>query len=51
VLKRGYSITLKNGNTLTSGETLKTGDEIETILYQGKIISKIISTSNTKEHE
>jgi exodeoxyribonuclease VII large subunit len=51
VLKRGYSITLMNGKTLTSGETLKTGDEIETILYQGKVKSKIISTSNTKEHE
>lgn len=51
ILKRGYSITLMNGKTITSGETLKTGDEIETIFYRGKVKSKIISKSNTKDHE
>jgi hypothetical protein len=40
-----------NGKTIISEETLKTGDEIETILHQGKVTSKIISTSNTKDHE
>ncbi len=39
VLKRGYSITLKNGKPLTSREAVTPGDEIETRLYDGTIRS------------
>ncbi len=41
VLKKGYSITKQKGKLLTSTSKLKQGDEIETILYEGKIISKV----------
>ncbi len=51
VLKRGYSITVFNGKTLISNDSIKQGDEIETILHKGKIKSKVITTSNKKEHE
>jgi exodeoxyribonuclease VII large subunit len=51
VLKRGYSITLMNGKTLTSKASLKPGDEIETILHKGKVKSKVLSTFNKKDHE
>lgn len=41
ILKRGFSITSKNGKFIKSSSELKTGDEIETILYNGKIQSTI----------
>ena len=42
-LKRGYSITLHNGKSVTDTLSLRTGDIIDTILYQGKIQSKVES--------
>lgn len=47
VLKRGYSITYKNGKALKSGEGLQPGDSIHTQLYSGKIISTIEEIKNT----
>lgn len=41
LLKRGYSITLKNGKAVHDAQTLKSGDEIETRLEQGTIKSII----------
>ena len=39
ILRRGYSITMKNGKVLKDPEPLVEGDELKTILYKGKIIS------------
>jgi len=41
ILKRGFSITLRNGKALKSTEGLKDGEQLETILYNGKIISTV----------
>ncbi|MGK7390317.1 MAG: exodeoxyribonuclease VII large subunit [Candidatus Cyclobacteriaceae bacterium M2_1C_046] len=41
VMKRGYSITKVNGKALSSTEGLKEGDELNTILYDGNLISAI----------
>ncbi len=38
-LKRGYSITLKKGDRITSSKSAGKGDEIETVLSIGKLIS------------
>lgn len=51
VLKRGYSITLFNGKSLTAPDSLTPGDEVETILFKGKLKSKILTTFNNKDHE
>lgn len=51
VLKRGYSITLHKGKSISNADAAGVGDEIETILYNGKIKSKIVAKSNTKDHE
>lgn len=42
LLKRGYSITLSNGKTVTDASLLKEGDEIITRLAKGEIRSKVI---------
>ncbi len=44
VLKKGYSITKSKGKLLIDASKLKQGDEIETILYEGKVISKVSKT-------
>jgi len=41
ILKRGYSITQKNGHTLKSHQSIEKGDIIHTYLYQGKMISEV----------
>ena len=41
VLKRGYSISLVNGKSVTDAEKIKKGDKIETILFNGNIISTV----------
>ncbi len=41
LLKRGYSITTLNGRIVKDVEAIKNGDEIETILRNGKIKSKV----------
>lgn len=50
VLKRGYSITLFNGKSMTASSDVRTGDDIETILFKGKIKSKVLITSNKIEN-
>ncbi len=42
ILQRGYSITRKNGKPLKNDTGLESGDVLETILFQGKIISNVI---------
>lgn len=39
VLKRGYTITLKNGKVVKDKKSLAFGDEIETLFYEGNIKS------------
>ena len=41
VLKRGYSITTKNGKSLTSSDEIEFGDVLTTKLYNGEIISVV----------
>ncbi|MCF8372674.1 MAG: exodeoxyribonuclease VII large subunit [Bacteroidales bacterium] len=41
ILKRGYSLTFKNGQVLKSSGQLKSGDEIVSRLYQGEIVSEV----------
>ncbi len=41
VLRRGYSLTLKNGKTLTSAMEVATGDRLETRLRKGVVRSKV----------
>lgn len=45
-LKRGYSITLRNGKFIAENNPIKEGDELETITHKLKIISKVKSVSN-----
>ncbi|MBA7551563.1 Exodeoxyribonuclease 7 large subunit [subsurface metagenome] len=39
IMKRGYSITRKNGKVIKDSHSLEKGDDLETILYKGKIVS------------
>ncbi len=41
VLKRGYSITLKDKRTIKSIDDVKENDMIKTVLYQGEITSEV----------
>ncbi len=41
ILKRGFSITLKNGKAIKSDHELNDGDLIESLLFEGKIQSEI----------
>ena len=41
VLKRGYSITLKDGKVLKDKQDVKEGDVVETQLYKGRIRSRV----------
>lgn len=41
VLRRGYSITRCGGKALRSANGLKKGDTIETLLFEGRIISEV----------
>lgn len=44
VLKKGYSITKHKGKPVTNASKLKQGDKIETILFEGDVVSKVIKT-------
>ncbi len=46
-LKRGYSITRVGGKAITSAEAVKPGDILETLTYQGSIISTASDISTT----
>jgi exonuclease VII large subunit len=41
LLKRGYSITLKDGKSIRSASQLKSGDIIETRLAEGSVKAKV----------
>ncbi|PRD48940.1 exodeoxyribonuclease VII large subunit [Sphingobacterium haloxyli] len=41
LLKKGFSITKINGHAITQDTSVKAGDEIETILYDGTLRSKV----------
>lgn len=41
VLKRGYSITCKNGKAVKSISEVEIGDNLKTTLYKGELISKV----------
>ncbi|MFH1429634.1 MAG: exodeoxyribonuclease VII large subunit [Candidatus Margulisiibacteriota bacterium] len=41
ILERGYSITKVDGKVLKSAELVRPGDEIETTLYNGKVLSVV----------
>lgn len=41
VLRKGYSITRKNGKAIKTASEVKSGDEITTVLYQGEINSYV----------
>lgn len=49
VLRRGYSISLLNGKSITDTSQVKGDDKIETILFKGEIISTVESTIKNKE--
>lgn len=40
-LKRGYSLTTRNGKILSSAKGIKKGDKLETFLKDGKLLSKV----------
>jgi len=42
VLRRGYSITKKNGKAITSTFELESGDTLETLLWEGVVKSKVV---------
>ncbi len=46
VLKRGYSITQKDGKVIKYKESLKKGDVITTYFYNGNVDSEVISNEN-----
>lgn len=46
VLRRGYSITLKNGKAINGTSDVKKGDEISTLTADGTIISTVKDTEN-----
>ncbi len=48
VLKRGYSISYKNGKIIRSSKELKRGDLINTVFFKGEAMS---SVEDTKEEE
>ncbi|MEA3446154.1 MAG: exodeoxyribonuclease VII large subunit [Bacteroidota bacterium] len=41
ILKRGYSLTFKNGEILKNIDQLKKGDEIKSRLHQGELVSEV----------
>jgi exodeoxyribonuclease VII large subunit len=43
VLKRGYSITLLNGKSVTNISQVKDGDILDTLVHEGKIVSTVNS--------
>jgi exodeoxyribonuclease VII large subunit len=49
VLKRGYTITLRNGNLIRDTQNIFPGDIIETVLYKGAITSSVREVSSHDE--
>jgi exodeoxyribonuclease VII large subunit len=51
VLKRGYSITQLNGNSIRSFDQVKEGEMLNTLLYEGNIFSTVKSTNKSLKNE
>lgn len=51
VLKRGYSITQLNGKPIRSFDQVKEGELLNTILYEGSVLSMIKSASKPLKNE
>jgi exodeoxyribonuclease VII large subunit len=51
VLERGYSITLSNGKALTVADKANPGDVVNTILFRGRITSRIESVEKSHGQE
>jgi exodeoxyribonuclease VII large subunit len=49
VLKRGYSITLLNGKSVTDMSQVKNGDLINTVVHKGSIVSIVDSTNKNNK--
>ena len=49
VMKRGYSITLLNGKSITSFGSVKPGDTIQTVLHEGNVLSTVNSATKPSE--
>ena len=49
VLKRGYSITLLNGKAVKSFDKVKQGDSLNTIVFEGNILSIVKSSNKSDE--
>lgn len=48
MLSRGYSITLHEGRAVTASSALREGDTLETLLADGRVISKVDRISKNK---
>ncbi|SRR6056297_135795 len=49
IIKRGYSITMKNGKIIKSSENVEKDDHIKTILKKGEIESKVTGINNDNQ--
>ena len=49
VLKRGYSITLLKGKAIRNFDKVKEGDALNTLVFDGSILSIVKSTSKSDE--
>jgi exodeoxyribonuclease VII large subunit len=49
VLRRGYSITLLNGKVVKEIDQVTTGGTFKTTVFEGNIVSSVMSTSKTRE--
>ena len=51
ILKRGYTLTLKNGKIIQSAHDIAENDRIETIFADGEIVSKVEKTVSQSKSE
>jgi len=51
ILKRGYSMTMVDGKTISSARNIKQGSLLETRLHQGTIVSKVEQIRNDDKRE
>ena len=50
VLKRGYSITYRNGKAINSASDAEAGDILRTVLHKGELTSIVEKQSRRKAH-
>jgi exodeoxyribonuclease VII large subunit len=48
IIKRGFTITLKDGKAITSLAEVKPGDKTTTITVDGSIVSEVMSTKRNE---